>query len=183
MFSNNLQALMMIAGIGLMCWMMLRRRLQVRHDKMLAQIPAMKHNGNALSSAKSFSGAASVGAPAEALRWQVELFELARQLKAELDSKIVAVRKITGDYDQAARRLEQLIGEARSISQQRPTTEPLVSPQQLAERLTQAGWPRHEIAAILQVAPWHSSALPTAQNSTNDYGLSTGESSPNPTDH
>lgn len=48
---------------------------------------------------------ASAGAHPDFLNLQVEFYDLARQLKAELDSKMVAVNQLTKEYDAAAMRL------------------------------------------------------------------------------
>jgi len=95
---------------------MLRGRAKARSRyEPTVIVPSLKHNANATSPPSSFSGAGSVGAPTEVLKWQVEMYDLARQLKAELDCKIIAVRKLTLDYNQAAERLNAAIAEARTI--------------------------------------------------------------------
>lgn len=145
MFNNQLQTLMMIAGIGLMCWVMLRGRLKARRrsDNQLI-LPSLKHNGNASLGTSQFTGTASVGAPADVLKWQVEFYDLARQLKAELDSKMVAVRQLTLDYDRAANRLENLIRAADLSGVSSDQAE------RVAKHLSQAGWPQNRIAETLE---------------------------------
>ena len=48
-------------------------------------------------------------APAEFLQWQVELHDTARDLKAELDSKMIALQILIQSASQQAARLERLL--------------------------------------------------------------------------
>lgn len=108
-------------------------------------LPSMKHNANASSVPTTFSGASSVGAPTEVLKWQVEMYDLARQLKAELDTKIVAVQKLTVDYNRAADRLSMLISQAQALG------EGSSQPRELAKRLLASGCGLQQISAALSV--------------------------------
>jgi|LakMenE01Jun11ns_1017448.scaffolds.fasta_scaffold9624347_1 hypothetical protein len=145
MSNSHLQTLMMIAGIGLMCWVMLRGRLKSkRRSNEPWTVPSLKHNGNANLGASQFTGTSSVGAPADVLKWQVEFYELARQLKAELDSKMVAVRQLSLDFDRAANRLEHLI-QAADLS-----GIPVGQKDQIVQHLGQAGWTQGQIAATVE---------------------------------
>ena len=138
-----MQQLMMLSGIGLVCWLMMRGRMQRRRSVDLPVITHLGHNANAFSRSAPFTGTQSLGAPTEVLRWQVELHDLARELKAELDSKMIAVRSMTTAYDQAARRLAELIRLAEQV--QLPGTSPLVE----ARRLANLDWENSKIAAAL----------------------------------
>ena len=136
---------MMLSGIGLMCWLMMRGRMQRRRAIELPVITNLGHNANALSRSARFTGTQSLGAPPEVLRWQVELHDLGRELKAELDSKMIAVRSMTTAYDQAARRLAELIRMAEQI--QLPSDSPLAE----ARRLSNLGWEQSKIATALSL--------------------------------
>lgn len=46
------------------------------------------------------------GAPEEIVRWEVQMQELARDLKAEIDSKAAVLSQLIREADRAARRLE-----------------------------------------------------------------------------
>lgn len=144
---DHVQTLMMLGGVGLLCWLMMRGRLKARRILDTSSgIPSMKHNANVGRASNGFCGAASTGAPAEVLKWQVELYDLARQLKGELDSKISAVSKLTRDYDQAAVRLHALIAEAHKVKgAQMASTD-------LAGRLFAAGCTLEQISAGLSVS-------------------------------
>lgn len=142
MSQDHLQQLMMLAGLGLLCWLMLRGKMRRRRMQPKATF-SLGHNSNAQSAATSFSGTQSLGAPAEVLRWQVELHDLGRELKAELDSKLVAVGAMTQAYDQATRRLAEMIRRAEQV--QPPTASPLSETRRLAE----LGWEPAKIAKVL----------------------------------
>ena len=108
--TENLQQLCMVSGIGILCWLMIRGRAKARYrNEPAVKIGPMGYNANAKVVPSQYSGTRSLGAPAEVLNWQVELHELGRELKGELDSKLQAVRSITLQYEQAAQRLASLI--------------------------------------------------------------------------
>lgn len=149
---DTLQPLMMIAGVGLMCWLLLRGRMQSRRTAVLPVRAELGHNTN-VRQAKSahrrknqFDGTQSLGAPSEVLKWQVELHDLGRELKAELDCKLVAVRTMTTTYDHAARRLAEMIRLAEQV--QLSPTSPLAE----ARRLSSLGWDAAKIAAMLGIS-------------------------------
>ena len=54
-------------------------------------------------------------APPNILRWQVEMHETARDLKAELDTKMLAVQQLIAIAQDQAGRLEKAIAEARRL--------------------------------------------------------------------
>jgi hypothetical protein len=56
-----------------------------------------------------------VDAPAEFTRWQVEMHETARDLKAELDSKIGVLQALVAMARKETQRLESLMHEAREV--------------------------------------------------------------------
>mgnify|MGYP003678306497 CR=1 FL=1 len=145
MSQDHLQQLMMLAGLGLICWLMLRGKMRRRRGQTSPTF-SLGHNSNAKTTAASFSGTKSLGAPAEVLQWQVELHDLARELKGELDSKLVAVGAMTKSYDQAARRLAEMIRLAEQV--QLTATSPLSESRRLAE----LGWEPARIASVLSLS-------------------------------
>ena len=60
-------------------------------------------------------------APTDVLRWHVELHDTARDLKAELDSKITALQVLIRMAGHEAARLERLIESAESHSRDEDT--------------------------------------------------------------
>ncbi len=153
MSQDHLQQLMMLAGLGLMCWLLLRGKMHRRRQLQPKVSLVLGHNGNAQSTATPFSGTKSLGAPADVLRWQVELHDLGRELKAELDSKLVAVGAVTNSYDQAARRLAEMIRLAEQV--QVSANSPLGE----ARRLAELGWEPSRIAAVLSLSEGEVSGL------------------------
>lgn len=146
MSQEHLQQLMMIAGLGLVCWLMMRGKLRGRKQLQLPTTFSLGHNDNAQASVAPYTGTKSLGAPAEVLRWQVELHDLGRELKGELDSKLLAVRSMTNAYDQAARRLAEMIRLAEQV--QLPAASPLAE----ARRLAALGWEPNKIAQALSMS-------------------------------
>jgi hypothetical protein len=140
------QQLLLLAGIGLMCWIMLRGRMRRRQAVLLPVMTELKHNANAQTRRQQFTGTQSLGAPTEVLKWQVELHDLGRELKAELDSKLVAVRSMNMAYDQAAKRLAEMIRLAEKV--QLSPTSPLAE----ARRLAALGWHKAQIANVLSLS-------------------------------
>ncbi|MEZ6134558.1 MAG: hypothetical protein R3C53_06585 [Pirellulaceae bacterium] len=142
---ENLQLFMRIAGLGIICWLLIRSRGKNRRRATPAVKVAehLKHNSNAATHQQTFTGTQSLGAPHEVLKWQVELHDLGRELKAELDSKLIAVRAMTQSYDQATQRLKSMIREAQQVHLG-PT-----SPLAIARRLADEGWSNARIAEIL----------------------------------
>ena len=116
--SENTQLLMMLMGIGIFGWLMMRGRLSRRSaggrlagrgPSQSPSIAKLKYNSQAEIRPATYSGIGSVHAPADALQWQLDLHDLGRELKAELDCKLIAVRTMTESYDRASRRLLALI--------------------------------------------------------------------------
>lgn len=147
--------IMMMAGMGLMCWLLLRGKMRRKRQSAQLGVAAsvLKHNANARTPPSAFSGTQSLGAPPDVLKWQVELHDLGRELKAELDSKLVAVRSMTQSYDRAARRLAELIRMAEEVSI--PQNSVLAE----ARRLAALGWDHKRIAAVLGMPQDDISAL------------------------
>jgi hypothetical protein len=147
LLSNNLQSLMMIAGISIICWLLMRSKMVgKKRAELPVNVPSLKHNANAQVTHRGFSGTNSLGAPTEVLKWQVELHDLGRELKAELDSKLIAVRSMTLSYDRAAQRLSELIrmAEQVTVSPQSPLAE--------ARRLSAQDWPNSKIATAIGIS-------------------------------
>ncbi len=75
-----------------------------------------KFSGLRRSSPKRESPAAYHRAPADVARYEVEMHDIARELSARLDSKLVLLQHLVRDADQQASRLEAAIAEAGEIS-------------------------------------------------------------------
>jgi len=96
----------LFAGFVLLGWVMVRRQIAMRKrgngdtrvaNRKLAQIRANKQPAVPLCDA-----------PPETQRWQAALFDLQRELKAELDTRIAVVQSLVRLADQRIARLETL---------------------------------------------------------------------------
>lgn len=152
--SGGLQALLMMSGLGLFLWLFVRSRLKTRrgHYQVSHICNQLKHNANAKLEPLEFRGTQSVGAPGDVLRWQVELHDLGRELKAELDCKLIATRNIAQSFDTAATKLEQLISAGQNIINRD-------SPAAQMIRLAEAGFSHEQIADQFAVEPRFVSIL------------------------
>lgn len=142
-FDSPAQAGMLIAGIMILCWLMLRGKMGRRRTRQEIRDNSLRFKANATGHSQVFSGTQSLGAPPDALRWQVELHDLGRELKGELDSKMLAVQKLSRSYDQAANRLSELIRLAEQATAC-PNT-----PYAKVHQLSQAGWSPPRISSSL----------------------------------
>jgi hypothetical protein len=160
--AENLQVLMRIAGLGIICWLVLRGRAKFRGMRQAKITSQLKHNANTSGlESTTFSGTQSIGAPAEVLRWQVELHDLGRDLKAELDSKLIAVREMTLRYDAAASRLKKLLEAAEQLHAHSPGVleqiQTLSRQGQSNEQIAQSvGIPPEEVGRLMEM-PWIAS--------------------------
>lgn len=142
----SLQPMMLVAGLALLCWIFLRRSIRNRRAHKQVFSSSLQHQDGSSRNCESFEGTGSLGAPPEVLKWQVELHELARELKAELECRIVTVGQLTRSYDMAAKRLSELIRLAEQ------TELAAHSPLANALRLHHEGWSTEKIAATIGVS-------------------------------
>src|SRR6056297_2514443 len=103
-FSNQTPQLMMLTGIVLLGWTFVRRQMKAKKksrqdDREYRQ--AVKQMGKQTTSSLPLADA-----PVETQRWQVAMFDLQRELKAELETKICVVQSLLQQVDQRIERLE-----------------------------------------------------------------------------
>lgn len=91
--------MMLLAGIVLLGWILARRQIRSRR-RSHAQGVADQELRRMRSEADAPRGVALASAPPETQRWHVEMFELQRELKAELDMKIVVVQTLIRQADE-----------------------------------------------------------------------------------
>lgn len=117
-FTEQRPQLMMLVGILLLGWILMRRQLKTRaksrqaerqHERSVKKLVQQEKGGVALN-----------GAPVETLRWQAELFDLQRDLKADLETKIAVVQSL---LRQADRRIEELERHAGAADMQGEATQ------------------------------------------------------------
>ena len=138
---DMLQPLTLVAGMALLTWVMMRSRFKRKRVDLPVWIP--NSHPNMPGELEGFQGTGSLGAPPEVLRWQVELHDMARELKAELDSKMLAVTSLSRSYELASKRLSDLIRMAEEV-EVAPN-----SPLAKAQELRAAGWEDARIAEML----------------------------------
>lgn len=91
--------MMMLAGIVMLGWMLARRQIRSRR-KLHLQNGVDRDLRRQHADADKTTGVPLASAPPETQRWQVEMFDLQRELKAELDMKIVVVQSLIRQADE-----------------------------------------------------------------------------------
>lgn len=133
--------LLMVAGFVMLGWVLARRTIKMRKrvnrdskaaNKAIQQIRERKEPAIPLCDA-----------PAETQRWQVAMFDLQRELKAELDTRIVVVETLLRQVDQ---RIERLSALESSCSVRTPTAM-TIGQQQMVGELLRSGHTAKEISA------------------------------------
>lgn len=133
--------LLMVAGFVMLGWVLARRTIKMRKrvnqdakvaNKALQQIREQKEPAVPLCDA-----------PVETQRWQAAMFDLQRELKAELDTRIVIVQTLLRQVDQ---RIEHLSAVEPSQSLPMPTAIAGSQQQEVVE-LLRSGHSAKEISA------------------------------------
>jgi hypothetical protein len=111
MFSGNASTLLLVAGLALAAFFLLRGAggLVARGRKKDADPQEIRK----LLGQRSRDSALA-DAPPEILRWQVEMHETARDLKAEIDTKLAALSALTIAARQERERLEEALRQAEN---------------------------------------------------------------------
>ena len=115
LLAQGFAAWLFFLGIAMLVAILLRRfyRYQAKQKKN------QKENDAPIVSSQSSPDKPRqplIDAPPEIIRWQVEMHELAREMKAELDTKMVALQKLIQLANQAEQRLTKAV-EASQTSQ------------------------------------------------------------------
>lgn len=137
--------LLMVAGFVMLGWVLARRQIGMRKrvnrdaraaNKAIQQIREHKEPAVPLCDA-----------PAETQRWQVAMFDLQRELKAELDTRILVVQTLLRQVDQRIERLSALQGSAAEVPQSVSEAGTVAGEHhQRVQRLLQSGHTAQEIA-------------------------------------
>lgn len=104
--------ILFLAGLGLTCAVLLFRTHRQLSGRPKREIPSPTTFSQPRQQA---TPAHRLDAPRETRQWEVEIHDLARDLKAELDSKIVVVEQLIREAKTQADRLEAAISRAASI--------------------------------------------------------------------
>jgi hypothetical protein len=109
---------MLLAGVALLVWVLLRRVYRKRSGRPKSRIAPQSPPWRAKKSAaanRDETRQPLIDAPPEILRWQLEMHETARDLKAELDTKIHVVQTLVGMACEESQRLEAAIDQSRRL--------------------------------------------------------------------
>lgn len=117
MLENINPQFLLYAGLALAAVVMLRKLRSFSAERQRGSSP-----GESSSRLRGLARAESDPAepPNDFLRWQVEMHQTARELKAEIDSKLVALQAATRLAREEQRRLEQSIERARQTTRPDP---------------------------------------------------------------
>lgn len=129
--------LLMVAGFVMLGWVLARRQIGLRkkvNRDARASDRALRKIREHVDPIMPLSDA-----PPETQRWQVALFDLQRELKADLDTRIVVVQTLLQQVDQRIAHLESLNGGSSQLAQQS------------VSQLLQAGHSAQEIADQTQL--------------------------------
>jgi hypothetical protein len=109
-FLPSLPQFLMLAGMGLMIYILWRRSSRHFGKGGTAYQPQRR-----VSPLEQSRDLALSDAPPEVLRWHVEMHETARDLKAEIDTKLALLQILIRDANAAATRLEQAAERAEKL--------------------------------------------------------------------
>ncbi|HZN32597.1 MAG TPA: hypothetical protein VFB80_02220, partial [Pirellulaceae bacterium] len=105
MLSQHASSLLVLAGVGLAVYLLLRSSAKRRQEQADEdQRPLAK------------ASTAAADAPADVLRWQIELYETARDLKAEIDTKFAALQALALLARQESQRLETALARVAEVT-------------------------------------------------------------------
>ena len=110
LFADTSQYILFTAGLCVLIWMMLRRS-QGRPGRSRAENEPLVRTPRPEKTA----GVGLIDAPADVARWEVAMHEAARDMKAELDTKMIALQTLTRLAQTESERLEAAITRARQL--------------------------------------------------------------------
>lgn len=99
--------MMLLAGLVLMGWVLIRRQLRARY-RQHTQSLSDRDFAKKLAQVDSPRGVPLASAPVDTQRWQAEMLDLQRELKAELDMKIAVVQALIRQADEKIETLGSL---------------------------------------------------------------------------
>jgi hypothetical protein len=106
--------ILFLAGLVLTCGVLLFRTHRQLGSRPKTEIPSPATFSRPMAQPTS---AHRLDAPAELRRWEVETHDLARDLQAQLDSKITILQHLVRDAQQQADRLETALARADQVGQ------------------------------------------------------------------
>lgn len=119
--------MMLLCGFVLLAWVLVRRTIRARTRGRREAADWKQQEKQATARVNSATPLAN--APVEVLRWQSAMFDLQRDLKAELDTKISVVQAMVRLADQRIATLERLTPDAADKrGADRPATDESLPP-------------------------------------------------------
>ncbi len=106
--------LWLVAGFILLGWVLARRQVKMR-KRVNQDARAANRELNKIRN-RTDPAVPLCDAPPETQRWQAALFDLQRELKAELDTRIVVVQTLLRQADQRIAQLESMQGSERGAA-------------------------------------------------------------------
>jgi hypothetical protein len=123
-FLPSTPQLILIVALGLMTMVLWRRS-----NKHFGRGGKAYEAPHRLSKLDNDRDVALADAPTEVTRWQVEMYELARETKAEIDTKLTVLQVLLRQTNEATARLDQAIRRAERLGLDR-TRDPLAAIEQ-----------------------------------------------------
>jgi hypothetical protein len=108
-----LPTLLLIVGVGVMIYFMMRRNSSLLRDSGDSNQEVRKTRA---LHAERDRDSALADAPDEILRWQVEMHATARDLKAEIDTKLMLLQALLKQVQEERQRLEELLAKSAENS-------------------------------------------------------------------
>lgn len=140
-----LSQMMLLVGMILLAWILVRRNIKMRRNSRAASRELKAQQAEVH---KPVGGAPLADAPKEVLRWQASMFDLQRELKGELDTRILVVESLL-------RRVDQRIETLTALETQEPTrpTKSAIRDPRVAKvrRLSSIGFSAAEISKRLAI--------------------------------
>lgn len=110
----SLPQFLLLVGMGIAILMLWRR--SARHFASASEDKSSPHQRVTMEKNRE---AALLDAPPELTRWQVEMYDTARDLKGEIDTKLVMLQALTRHANEATARLQQAIDRAEKLGLRR----------------------------------------------------------------
>ncbi|HBV63732.1 MAG TPA: hypothetical protein DEF45_11985 [Rhodopirellula sp.] len=103
----------MVGGFVMLAWVLARRK--IRAGKKVHEDTKRANREIKLMREHKEPSVPLSGAPAETQRWQAAMFDLQRELKAELDTRIIVVQTLLNQVDEKIYQLNSLQSELEPV--------------------------------------------------------------------
>jgi hypothetical protein len=134
---------LMVGGFVMLAWVLARRK--IRAGKKVHQDTKRANRKIKLMREHKEPSVPLNGAPVETQRWQAAMFDLQRELKAELDTRIIVVQTLLNQVDQKINQLNSLQSELEPATATDPSIRTRI------QELVQRGLNAREIAVKIGI--------------------------------